>query len=362
MNSQEKNSPVDRVSEAPAEHPTDDPDAAEDTTAATQESSTSTPAERRVETDAAVATVATTTTPAAESNPPPTKSQLKKIRRWERKQEAKERRKQHEKDVRRAKAEAAGRDLEAERRLVEQRTADGSGKRRRIQHFQTERLAHAQSSFQLCVDCAFEEHMTDREVCSLAKQLRYCYSTNRASHKPSILTLTGLNGKTLSLLQNVSGYEEWTTYAFVPTQQPFEQHFAGRLSDVVYLTSDAPTTLTQLDDSKIYVIGGIVDRNRIKGATLKRAKALGVATARLPLDQHLKAMESTRVLLVNHVFEILLKCKERDGDWRKALEAVIPLRKHAEFVGDGNDDEDSASGAIAAPEAATVTEAKDSSS
>lgn len=37
-----------------------------------------------------------------------------------------------------------------------------------------------------------------------------------------------------------------------------------RLSDLVYLTADATEELSQLDSGKIYIIGGIVDRNRHK--------------------------------------------------------------------------------------------------
>ena len=43
-----------------------------------------------------------------------------------------------------------------------------------------------------------------------------------------------------------------------------------------------------VDPSKIYILGGLVDRNRHKGICYKRATEAGVATARLPITQHMK--------------------------------------------------------------------------
>ena len=96
---------------------------------------------------------------------------------------------------------------------------------------------------------------------------------------------------------------------------------------IVYLTSDSETVLNELDNSKIYVIGGIVDRNRLKRAAINKADELGVHTARLPIDEHLKLC-ATKVLTCNHVFEILQKYKDHK-DWKKALLEVLPARKDA---------------------------------
>jgi len=82
----------------------------------------------------------------------------------------------------------------------------------------------------------------------------------------------------------------------------------------------------------VYVIGGIVDRNRLRRAAITRAEALGVATARLPLDEHLQKMEATRVLTCNHVFDVLLKYREHGRSWKRALMEVLPHRKDAKFA------------------------------
>ena len=94
----------------------------------------------------------------------------------------------------------------------------------------------------------------------------------------------------------------------------------------MYLTSDSDHTLDHLDNTKTYVIGGIVDRNRLKGLTTTKARKMDIATARLPIDRFLHLC-ATKVLTCNHVFEILLKYRERDNDWKEALLEVLPARK-----------------------------------
>jgi tRNA (guanine9-N1)-methyltransferase len=106
----------------------------------------------------------------------------------------------------------------------------------------------------------------------------------------------------------------------------------------VYLTGDSPHTLTTLNDNTTYIIGGIVDRNRLKLATLHRAEyintqlpQLNVMTARLPLEEYLDFKGSTRILTCNHVFEILLHYRANGyTDWRTAIMAVLPCRKDVE--------------------------------
>jgi tRNA (guanine9-N1)-methyltransferase len=263
------------------------------------------------------------------------KNQLKKQRRWEKKMEIKKRRKSLELEVKRAKAEAQGRDLDQERQVQQERK--GKGKRRQQKMWDEKKLPLVDQSFQVCIDCSFDHKMTKKERNSLAGQIRYCYSHNKHSPFPCRLTATTVGGETLQHLQNVSGYEEWAKRAFTITGDALNDYFKSDLHNVVYLTSDAEHVLTNLDDSKIYVIGGIVDRNRLKGATLERAAQLGVATARLPINEHLQEMASTRVLTCNHVFQLLLKYREHGRDWKKALLDVLPSRKDAKLREDQSD-------------------------
>jgi tRNA (guanine9-N1)-methyltransferase len=260
------------------------------------------------------------------------KNQLRKIKRWEKKLEIKQRRKQQERETKAAKALAQGRDIDEERRLHAINFGKSKTRQIRLDRWATEMLPRVEASFQVCIDGSFEASMATKEVNSLSSQIRYCYASNRRSEHPCRLTYTSAGGDTLQLLQNVNGFEEWKARCFDYSSLSLEEYFQDKLAKVVYLTSDSELTLTELENDKIYVIGGIVDRNRLKGVALDRATALGVATAKLPIDQYLKQMPSTRVLTCNHVYALLLKYKENGGDWKKAFMDVLPQRKEAQFV------------------------------
>lgn len=275
-------------------------------------------------------------------SPPPvpiSKNQMKKARRLARMYEVKKRRKEQQKEVKRAKALAQGRDVELEQRLLAERTLAGKTKKMRNDVWERIYQPLANKSWQVSLDCGFESSMTPKEINSLAMQIRYCYSANKRNKHPCLLSATSLGGATMKHLDNVQGCDEWKNRAFTCTSQSLEEYYKADLSNIVYLTSDSENTLQDLDDTKIYVIGGIVDRNRLKQAALGRARSLGVATARLPLDEHLKEMKATPVLTCNHVFDLLLKYREHDGDWKKALHDVLPQRKGAQIL-EGDDEEE----------------------
>ena len=58
--------------------------------------------------------------------------------------------------------------------------------------------------------------------------------------------------------------------------------------------------MTELDPSRAYIIGGIVDRNRYKGLCRSRAEAGGIRTARLPIRDYLR-LQAAPVMTVTQV-------------------------------------------------------------
>lgn len=68
---------------------------------------------------------------------------------------------------------------------------------------------------------------------------------------------------------------------------------------IVYLTSDAENVMVDLEPTKFYIIGGIVDHNRMKGLTFNTARALSINTAALPINDFIQ-VAGVKVLTINH--------------------------------------------------------------
>ncbi|KAI3376652.1 hypothetical protein L3Q82_017086 [Scortum barcoo] len=183
------------------------------------------------------------------------------------------------------------------------------------------------SSLRLVVDCSFDNLMLIKDVRKLHKQIQRCYAENRRASHPVQFYLTSLGGQLKqSMDEKDKGWVNWKDI-IIKTE-----HYSEVVpkEELVYLTSDSPNVLEELDQKKAYVIGGLVDHNHHKGITFERAKELGISHAQLPLSSFVK-MNSRKVLAVNHVFEIILAYLEK-GSWQEAFFTVLPQRKGAVAV------------------------------
>ena len=128
--------------------------------------------------------------------------------------------------------------------------------------------------------------------------------------------------------------------------EKLKQH-RRRKEDIVYLTADSDNTLDSLEDGKMYVVGGIVDKNRYKRLCANKAEALGISTAKLPINDDTlglaegEQLAGRKVLTVNQVVEIMLRwCETRD--WNQALSKTFPTRKLKRVDTPALDDEEEA--------------------
>ncbi|XP_029382486.1 tRNA methyltransferase 10 homolog A isoform X1 [Echeneis naucrates] len=231
---------------------------------------------------------------------------------------------------------------EEERELRKQRRKDRKQQRRfQRQNYQPEeeggdnlsarkrpRKEVTPSSLRLVVDCSFDSLMLIKDVRKLHKQIQRCYAENRRAIHPVQFYLTSLGGQ---LKQSMDEKDKgWVNWKDITIKTEHYSEIVAK-EDLIYLTSDSPNVLEELDQKRAYVIGGLVDHNHHKGITFERAKELGIHHAQLPLSSFVK-MNSRKVLAVNHVFEIILAYLEKSS-WQEAFFTVLPQRKGAVAVG-----------------------------
>ena len=180
------------------------------------------------------------------------------------------------------------------------------------------------TEYAVIIDCNFEDSHNDRAIVSLTSQLGYCHGINKRSKHPSHIYFTGLGSRTLTRL-SMSDYKNWR--GVTVSSDEFTEIEALKDREIIYLTADSDVLLETLDPKAAYVIGGIVDRNSLKGITQQKAEKLGIKTARLPIIESLSyKLSSSHVLTVNHVMSIMKKYSE-SLSWQEAIEEVIPERK-----------------------------------
>lgn len=181
----------------------------------------------------------------------------------------------------------------------------------------------------LVFDMSYEGNMTKRDLENTVTQLMEVESWNRRASEPYHLHYCNLqpdSGYEQQLIKRY-GAEAWDRLLITSTDK---QHFeVFPREQLVYLTADSPNVLRRYDHSKVYIIGGLVDRAIQPGLSLANAKRLKLATARLPLNEYLRWDMGAKNLTLDQMMRILLTLKET-GKWEEALK-FVPIRKHVGF-------------------------------
>uniref|UniRef100_A0A2I3HND9 tRNA methyltransferase 10 homolog A n=1 Tax=Nomascus leucogenys TaxID=61853 RepID=A0A2I3HND9_NOMLE len=240
---------------------------------------------------------------------PISKRQMKKLIKQKQWEEQRELRKQKRKEKRKRK--------KLERQCQMESNSDGNDRKR-------VRRDVVHSTLRLIIDCSFDDLMVLKDIKKLHKQIQRCYAENRRALHPVQSYITSMIAQLKKNMdENDKGWVNWKDIHIKP------EHYSELIKkeDLIYLTSDSPNILKELDESKAYVIGGLVDHNHHKGLTYKQASDYGINHAQLPLGNFVK-MNSRKVLAVNHVFEIILEYLET-RDWQEAFFTILPQRKGA---------------------------------
>ena len=94
---------------------------------------------------------------------------------------------------------------------------------------------------------------------SLRNQINHCYGYNAHAKLQVPLHLTSFTGPVKESVTKLTGFTNWN----IATH---EEHYLDCFpkESIVYLTSDSPNVLETLNKDDVYIIGGMVDHNRLK--------------------------------------------------------------------------------------------------
>ncbi|CAI4223795.1 unnamed protein product [Auanema sp. JU1783] len=180
----------------------------------------------------------------------------------------------------------------------------------------------------VAVDMAFDHLMSEKDQRCTVQQLGWCYAANRRAPAPLQYYIVNFDGPSRKLYDSTKGTISQDIHVETKALD-----VAFKPEEIIYLTAESENVLSTLDDSKVYVIGGIVDHNSQKGLCFELAKQKGYGHARLPIDEFV-SMKTRKVLTINHVFEILLHFISTNN-WEESFFKVIPQRKGLEKKAEG---------------------------
>lgn len=205
-------------------------------------------------------------------------------------------------------------------------------------------MRDSENKFRVVIDMDFEDFMTDAEIAKAAKQVSRVYAINRHSKRPCQLYVSSLKGKIRDRFAiTCTGYSSWDANVsekdyqdlFLPDICTGEETLKSERDKIrerlIYLTGDTEDDLPDVeeilkDESRIFVIGGLVDHNRHKDLCLKRAQERGIRTARLPIKRYVTLCQR-HILSMVAVFEIMLNVLGHHEPWREVFLKCIPKRK-----------------------------------
>ena len=152
------------------------------------------------------------------------------------------------------------------------------------------KLARAlQNGPHLIFDLDFDKYMAHRDIISLVDQIHHSHGVNKLDKDPFHFYICNAKKESSSTVQiSKSTTEDYglENQMITMTDQDCLDLFPK--DKLIYLTPDSPHEMLDFDHDSVYVIGGLVENGPMKPLTLAKCKRLGIKTAKLPLDKHLR--------------------------------------------------------------------------
>ncbi|GMT04631.1 hypothetical protein PENTCL1PPCAC_26805 [Pristionchus entomophagus] len=189
------------------------------------------------------------------------------------------------------------------------------------------------------IDCRFLPLLSPRGANLTANQIQYIISENRERTVPWPLTLACFDESIEEMrklkkrkIPILLGPSSWVDVIPDVSEKRLSDLFPP--SSCVYLSPDGEEELEEVEEDKVYIIGGIVDRVLERGipkkASREAANREGIKSVKLPIDKYVKWQSGTRFLTLNAVIGILQEVYDRGGKgeeaWTHAMRRFIPTR------------------------------------
>ncbi|GAA5860311.1 hypothetical protein JCM8547_003459 [Rhodosporidiobolus lusitaniae] len=158
--------------------------------------------------------------PSAPPPAAPSKSALKRQRKQEAFAAQKLQRRAYEKEKKRSKA------AEIKRLVAEGVMEKPPSKKKHNKGGKGKGGGGEQHGARIAIDMGFDELMSEKEVKSMASQLAYCYSSNRAASRPFPLLVTSFNGRLREMFEKRKDYKSWRGVEW--WEEGIEALFEGR--------------------------------------------------------------------------------------------------------------------------------------
>ncbi|GAB1288466.1 tRNA methyltransferase 10 homolog B [Apodemus speciosus] len=222
---------------------------------------------------------------------------------------------------------------ERERRKAKRAEDPGNGtcpqhSKRFLKALTKEKLLEAKHSGpRLCVDLSMTQHMSKKELSRLAGQIRRLYGSNKKASRPFWIFLTGFSTDSPLYEECLRMNDGFSAYLVLLDMTEEDCFSLFPLETLVYLTPDSEHPLEDIDQSTVYILGGLVDESIQKKVTFQKAREYSVKTARLPIQEYMIRRQNEKnyhseILAINQVFDILSTYFET-RDWPEALKKGV---------------------------------------
>ncbi|EFO25650.1 hypothetical protein LOAG_02839 [Loa loa] len=184
----------------------------------------------------------------------------------------------------------------------------------------------------LLVDCRFLNELSPQALSQTLIQLSYLASENRDRRRSWPLYFFNFDMRNENILEARDRYlsliNSPKNVSLTISSSSYLNHFSPE--EIIYLSPHAEFDLEEVEGSKVYILGGIVDRvaqyRLHPHATLLAAKQDGVKVCRLPIDRYIKWKSGSRSMTLLAVTSILYSVYESGGDWEFAFRKYVPVR------------------------------------